>query len=353
MGYRAGEQTQVVALAQALGWPFEIKELTHTRIDFVPGLLRRKSLSGIKRGDRSELSPPWPDLIISAGMRNEPICRWIKQASGGMTKLVHIGRPWAPLEYFDLVVTTPQYRLPQRPNVLENLRTLHSVSETTLSPAAKTLAPRLVGYPCPYLGVIVGGNSGPYTFGPHNAHRLALAVNRMVAEHGGTALVSTSSRTSRRAADALADALTVPTYFYRWGDTVQDNPYLGILALADRLIVTSDSVSMLSEAVATGKPVYIFDLAVRREDRKVDQARHFPYRSRYFHDFRLGALLYRLLMHTGPRRLSRDLTLFHRGLTNQGLAQWIGQNTTQRTTSPPDDLARAVRRVRQLLATSH
>lgn len=353
MGYRAGERTQVVALAQALGWPFEVKELAHTPIDFVPGLLRGKSLAGIARRDRSELAPPWPDLVISAGMRNEPISRWIKQQSGGTTKLVHIGRPWARLEHFDLVVTTPQYRLPQRPNVLENLCTLHSVSETTLSLAAKTLAPRLVDYPRPYVGVIVGGNSGPYTLGPRNAQRLADAVNQMLAEHGGTALVSTSSRTSRRAADALAGALTAPTYFYRWGNTFQDNPYLGILALADRLIVTSDSVSMLSEAVATGKPVHIFDLEVGSEDRPIDEPGHFPHRRRNAHDFRLGALLYRLLMRTGPQRLSRDLTLFHRGLTNQGLAQWIGQNAAPRATSAPDDLARAVRRVHELLARSH
>jgi mitochondrial fission protein ELM1 len=350
MGYRAGERTQVVALAQALGWRFEIKELTHTPIDFIPGLLRRKSLSGIVRSDRSQLAPPWPDLVISAGMRNEPICRWIKQQSGGSTKLVHIGRPWARLEHFDLVVTTPQYRLPQRPNILQNLGTLHSVSEATLSLAAEALAPRLADYRRPYVGVIVGGNSGHYTLGPHNAQRLGNAVNRVLAEHGGTALVTTSSRTPPRAAAALADALNVPSYFYRWGSEQEDNPYLGILALADCLIVTSDSVSMLSEAVATGKPVYIFDLDVRSEARRTRESSQSAQRNRHSNDFRMGALLYRVLMLTAPKRLTRDLGLFHQGLTDRQYAQWLGQESAPGSPTTPDDIANAVHRVRQLLA---
>ena len=39
-----------------------------------------------------------------------------------------------------------------------------------------------------------------------------------------------------------------------------DNPYFGYLALADVIIVTCDSVSMISEACSTGKPVYLVAL---------------------------------------------------------------------------------------------
>ena len=53
----------------------------------------------------------------------------------------------------------------------------------------------------------------------------------------------------------------VPHRLYRWRPDDPDNPYLGFLALADRIIVTSDSMSMLVEATATGKPVFVFDLA--------------------------------------------------------------------------------------------
>ena len=43
-----------------------------------------------------------------------------------------------------------------------------------------------------------------------------------------------------------------------------DNPYLGVLALADRLVVTGDSVSMVSEALATPHPVEVFAPRLRR-----------------------------------------------------------------------------------------
>jgi mitochondrial fission protein ELM1 len=115
-GYRAGERGQILALAEALGWRYEIKHLSYTSIDWLPGLLRLKSLIGINRSLSSNLAPPWPDLVISAGMRNEPVCRWIRMQSGNRTKLVQVGRPWVQIEEIDLIVTTPQYRLPERDN---------------------------------------------------------------------------------------------------------------------------------------------------------------------------------------------------------------------------------------------
>jgi len=43
-------------------------------------------------------------------------------------------------------------------------------------------------------------------------------------------------------------------------DGSRENPYFAYLALADAFLVTADSVSMISEAAATGKPVHILDL---------------------------------------------------------------------------------------------
>ena len=57
---------------------------------------------------------------------------------------------------------------------------------------------------------------------------------------------------------------------YLW-DEAGDNPYRGILALSDRIVATGDSVSMVSEAVASGHPVAVFDIGGgRRHARFVD-----------------------------------------------------------------------------------
>jgi mitochondrial fission protein ELM1 len=116
-GNKAGDSTRVLALAEALGWPFEIKQFIYRAN--VSNLLLGATLAGIDKQRSSPVEAPWPDLVISAGRLNAPIARWIQQQSDTV-RLVHVGRAWSSLEYFDLVVTTPQYRVPVRPNVLHN-----------------------------------------------------------------------------------------------------------------------------------------------------------------------------------------------------------------------------------------
>jgi mitochondrial fission protein ELM1 len=98
-------------------------------------------------------------------MRNEPACRWIREQSAGGARIVHIGRPWARLEQFDLVITTPQSRLPEQDNVLHNTLTLHRVTAARLQAEARRWEPRLAALPRPRIAVIAGGDSGPTSFG--------------------------------------------------------------------------------------------------------------------------------------------------------------------------------------------
>jgi mitochondrial fission protein ELM1 len=330
-GYRAGERSQILGLAEALGWPFEVKTLIHRPWDWVPGLTRRVSLAGVDRASRAQLAPPWPDLVISAGMRNEPVCRWIKARSGGRTRLVQIGRPWVHYRELDLVITTPQYRLPERHDVLQNLGTIHRVTPQSLAAAAAEWAPRFAALPRPRIGVIVGGHSGPYTLGPGAAARLGRMASARARAEGGSLLITTSSRTPPAAAAALLETVSCPHYAYVLGADAGENPYLGILAEADALIVTGDSIAMLSEAVAAGKPVSIFDLDGPEADG------------------RLGGRAYRWLMRHGHPRLTRDLTLFHDALIDSGRAAWLHAGDPPSSPPPLEDIGRAVERVRRLL----
>jgi mitochondrial fission protein ELM1 len=329
-GYRAGERSQIVGLADALGWPYEVKNLPHRPWDWLPGLTRRISLAGIDPDARAQLAPPWPDLVISAGMRNEPVCRWIKARSEGRTRLVHLGRPWVHYRELDLVITTPQYRLPDRADVLQNLGTLHRVTPGSLDAARAAWQPRFAELPRPLIGVVVGGHSGPYVLGRQAAARLGREAAERAHAAGGALLITTSSRTPAPATAALLAAADAPRFVYRYGQAGGDNPYLGILAAADELIVTSDSIAMLSEAVASGKPLSIFDLGRGG-------------------DTRLAARLYRLLMRYGHPRLTRDLSLFHDALVESGRAVWLHGRDAPRPPPPLTDSERAVARVRALM----
>ena len=147
MGHKSGDNAQVLTLAEALGWSFEIKRVVYRKTELLTNLVLGGNFFGVIKHKSSVFKPPWPDLVISAGRRNEPVCRWIQRQAEKRVRLVHIGRPWARLHRFDLIVTTPQYLLPVRPNILHNTTILHRVDESRLSKEAAHWAPRLAHLP--------------------------------------------------------------------------------------------------------------------------------------------------------------------------------------------------------------
>lgn len=340
--YRAGERGQVRALVDALvddlGASAEIKALEYRKHVFMPHVLGQATLRGITPDSARQLIGTWPDLVVSSGVRNEPVCRWIREQSGGKSRYVHVGRPWGPLDEFDLVVTTPQYRVPDHPNVLHNTLTLHSVDAQRLATARDTWRDTFAELPRPCIAVLVGGDSGPFTLGPKAAARLGREASQIARAHGGSLLVSTSSRTRDSAVEALSASISAPHYLHRWQPADPANPYMAMLGTADRLIVTADSIAMLSEACATGKPVMMFDLGGMR-DPDSDQPR----------DFRAGGFLYGVLMRWFWQRLSRDITLVHRQLRDSGAAVWTDEVLGTARVPAQTDMQRAVARVRELL----
>ena len=353
MGHKAGDNSQILALAEGLGWPFEIKHLVYRPTELLTNLLAPLTLLGIVRRKSSPLEPPWPDLIISAGRRNEPPCRWIQRRADKRVRLVHVGRPWARIENFDLVVTTPQYRLPQRPNVLHNTAPLQRVADQRLRGAATIWAPRLAHLPRPYVAVMVGGNAGPYVLDRDAATLLGRAASAFARARGGSLLLSTSARTPKNAITALEAAIDCPADVFRWSRDAAENPYWGYLALADSIIVTCESMSMLAEACATSKPVYMFDLHTGPENRwgllesligKVDRSRW-----RRVRRLRVQPLVFRIAFVIGPTRMTRDVRIIHRRLIDEGRAVWLGEPFPEGPPPAPlDDVPRAVAQVKAL-----
>ena len=341
-----------------MGWPFEIKRLTYRPTELLTNLLAPLTLLGIVRRRSSPLAPPWPDLIISAGRRNEPPCRWIQARAGKRVRLVHCGRPWAALECFDLVVTTPQYRLPQRANVLHNLTPLQRVSTARLEEARALWQPRLAHLPRPHIAVMVGGNAGPYVLDAEAAALLGRAASAFAAKAGGSLLVTTSARTPKPAIAARSRPRSSgPHELFRWTpEAAADNPYFGYLAVADQFIVTCESMSMLAEACSTCKPVHMFDLDTGPQLRwpllksLIGEVPASSW-SRRLRRLRFQPLVYRTAMVTGPRRLTRDTRIIQRQLIAAGRAVWLGQDFPPGPPPPPlDDVARAAARVKALFA---
>ncbi len=337
LGRKAGDNAQVRALAAQLGWPSEEKAIVSRGWQLLPQLLLRATLAGIDRAASSPLAPPWPDLVVSAGRRNEPVARWIRARSAGAARLVHIGRPWAHPGRFDLVIATPQYFLEGFGNVLVNPLPLHDPPRHAAPPPA--VAGALADLPRPWTVVLVGGDSGPFVFTRAKAQRLAARLESLRARAGGALLLSNSARTPPDCWRALLDSLAPPLFAHDVHGGAPGNPYAALLCLADRLVVTGESMSMLAEATATGKPVHIFDMG--------DGGARWWLRGR---NFRAGPLSHRLAMRLAPRRLRRDVGRIQSDLVRGGLANWLGEEEARPAPrrAAGADLRESARRVRQL-----
>jgi hypothetical protein len=175
---------------------------------------------------------------------------------------------------------------------------------------------------------------------------------------GGSLLVTTSARTPSATSAALAAAVANQShYFFQWSPHAADNPYFGYLALADAIIVTGDSISMLTEACATCKPVYIFyptECAAEAEVNVANYTRPHDLGKRRRQGIRFQALTHRLAMRFGPSRMKRDIGAIHQYLINSGRAVRLGESFPSPALSLPplEDLQNAVMRVQALLMTN-
>ncbi|MCZ6869241.1 MAG: ELM1/GtrOC1 family putative glycosyltransferase [Gammaproteobacteria bacterium] len=347
-GIKAGDNTQMSAVAEALGWPRATKRIRYRWWELLTNLALRVTLAGTDAQSRAQLTPPWPDLVLSAGRRNEPVARWIQKVADKEVKLVHLGRPWASAVRFDLVVSTPQYPLAAAGNVMVNDLPLHRIDEAGLTRAASAWAERLSELPRPYVVLLAGGNSGAYVFTREKAQYLGHAVARQARDLGGSVLVTTSARTPGAAVAALRSVIDVPSFFFDWNEDRrtdgrrQDNPYLGYLALGDHFVVTGESMSMLAEACATGKPVQVFDLGVPTPGEP----------GRWWLDaasYGWRPLTHRLAQWLGPARMRRDVGRIQKRLVETGRATMLGDSTRSRGEPAPNrDLERTVERIKRL-----
>ena len=351
----AGDNRQLLTLAEALGWPYELKRLAFRRREALVRLTASPSLAAVDSASRRLIAPPYPDLVIAAGRPTEAVAFWIRRHGNPSAKLVYVGTPWT-IDHFDLVITTPQYRLPDRANVLHNSLPLHDIDPRNLTLATAAWSERLAALPRPLTAVLVGGSSGPYVFSPAAGARLGQQANRIAQNEGGSLLVSTSPRTPPAVAEALFAAISVPHHGHRFHGGAGENPYFAYLALAKRIIVTADSISMMTEAAATGKPVLLFDFEEKKRAMRAELAGpadgdklpppHWLGRD-------LSSTAFRLAMRFGPPRWSRDLRIVHRALTETGQASWIDDPRPAIRSPQTGELERSVSRVRALLGSQH
>ncbi len=213
-------------------------------------------IAGVAR-DGDPLEPPWPDLLISCGRQSVGPALAVKRRSGGHTLLVHVQHPRVNPARFDIVVAPAHDRL-SGANVLTTRGSVNRATPARLAAAAEHIAPAVAHLPRPLVAVLIGGSSRTYRLTRRTISDLAKNLATLTRNHGAGLLVTPSRRTGRDNEVLLRQQLAdLPAVIW---DQTGENPYFGYLGLADAIVVTGDSVNMVSEACSTGKPVYVFDL---------------------------------------------------------------------------------------------
>jgi len=259
---RAGNTSQTLGVAEALGMPYETRQIIFNNWIKLPNFFHTRSTLGVHPSCLGALSPPWPDIVISSARRLGLVASYIKSRSP-KTFLAQVQWPGYPASQYDLIATPLHDHKKPAANLMTTLGAPHRVNETLLKREAAAWASTLAHLPAPKIAVLIGGGGSSRDFAGGHAEKIARAASSLAHSLGGSLFITTSRRTGTAMADALPAHLTCPYYLHRFhdGDEPDANPYYGFLGLADAIIATGDSVSMCSEACATGKPVYIYESA--------------------------------------------------------------------------------------------
>ena len=248
----AGMRSQALGLAEAAGLqPRLLVVRPRPPWAWIPARFWPSPLRAVR------LAAPPEQLAIGCGGKPAPVLAALRRHGRLAVQIQH---PRMDPRLFDQIVVTRHDRL-GGPNVIVTRTALHRVTPARLAAARAEWSPRLAHLPRPLVAVLVGGSNGRFRLGPAEGQALADQLAAMMrADRVGVAVTP-----SRRTAPAVQEALrrTLQPLGAQVWDGAGDNPYFGLLACADAIVVTADSVSMVSEAVATAAPVLLAELPGR------------------------------------------------------------------------------------------
>ncbi|PZP64153.1 MAG: nucleoside-diphosphate sugar epimerase [Pseudoxanthomonas spadix] len=248
----AGNVRQADALARALGMPAQAWTL-QPRAPWKALAPRR--LPGAARafgpGFAQALAAP-PRLAIGCG-RQAALATRLLRARGAQA--VQILDPRLAPKHWDLVIA-PAHDGLRAANVLTLLGSLHPVDAAWLA-QARAAFPALGALPGPRTALLIGGPSAHARLDLDDLATIFATLDAALHAHGGTVMATVSRRTPPALVEAVRRRYAGAPHRVWTGAQDRPNPYAGLLAFADRIVCTADSVNMLSEACATSAPVFV------------------------------------------------------------------------------------------------
>lgn len=201
--------------------------------------------------------PPFPDIAIASGRRTAPYLRRLKRMSDGRTFCVFLQDPKWGRSSFD-AIWAPRHDRLKGERVIVSPTPPQAFDQETLHGMRRDPHPWVAATKSPRLALLVGGPSRAYRYGPGDIDAL-LEIVRSARQAGFAVLATPSRRTPSAVVEALRRAMpNEPSEGFLW-DGSKANPYGSMLANADCIVATADSVNMIGEALATQAPVLVFE----------------------------------------------------------------------------------------------
>jgi mitochondrial fission protein ELM1 len=260
---KKGTENQCIGLASLLGLNPIIKKITPKfPWSILPAHLWFSPLKGVTGLEGEE---KWPDILIAASRSAAPVAKEIRRQSNGRTFTIFLQNPYISPKNFDVVIA-PQHDQLNHPNVISTLCPFHCVTPQALTTAYAHYNGLLGNLSSKKIAVLLGGKTRHYQMTPAIMEMYGIQLRNIAKRQPMGYMVTASRRTDEKCFEAFKQGLgSAPRFIW---DGMGDNPYMGFLAHADIIIVTADSVSMISEAVSTGKPVYL--LKLKGHSKKLD-----------------------------------------------------------------------------------
>ena len=257
---RRGIENQALGLAEAAARlrPLDIhqKIISHGSMFKAapPGL----QLTLKSKPENYGLASPYPSLAIGCGRQAIAPLRALKTACGSRIFTVYIQNPRLDSTHFDLVVAPEHDRL-DGDNVFSIIGSPNRVTNERIIIDTLTFNHEIATLRTPRVTMLIGGNSKSHTLN-EECHVAHVTAAEAILAQGGSLMITASRRTPQFAKDAYQKLASTNVNIW-FADAGGDNPYFAMLGACDALLVTEDSTNMLTEACATGKPVFTLPMA--------------------------------------------------------------------------------------------
>ena len=255
---RIGNRSQILGILNELKFPHKIFDIQYNSLGRLPNFIIQILGGRIHlRGNNNFNIPPYPSLIISCGRRTFPVAELLKNKISPKPYLAHLMYPKFSLNINSTdIIFTPKHDItPKKLNLVRTLGTPNQIKYlldknfTSLKNINK-----------PVISILLGGDHGYFKLEVNEVKYIIDTVIKKI-KYRGSIIISTSRRTSGNVISMLNELnkkSSIISYLYHPKLDKKKNTIAEILFNADEIVVTGDSMSMVSECCELNKPIRIY-----------------------------------------------------------------------------------------------